>query len=145
MVAGLCNDPAIEVRLQQLHKYSEAMATFEGITAEVVSLRHDIGAILADQQAKIQVFQTVEGKIQAFQAVADAQAVIKIDTENRMMMQSNQQATLETKVSELITRLEKLEKSGAGLSYSAAGGKERWQLTRPKDMDPAEFTETEEE
>ena len=116
------------------------MATFEGITAEVVSLRHDIGAIQADQQAKIQVFQTVEGKIQAFQAVADAQAAIKMDTENRMMMQSNQQATLETKVSELITRLEKLEKSGVGPSSSAAGGKERWQLTRPKDMDPAEFT-----
>ena len=68
------------------------MATFEGITAEVVSLRHDIGVIQADQQAKILVFQTVEGKIQAFQAVADAQAAIKIDTENRMMMQSNQQA-----------------------------------------------------
>ena len=118
------------------------MATFEGITAEVVSLRHDIGAIQADQQAKIQVFQTVEGKIQAFQAVADAQAAIKIDTENRMMMPSNQQATLETKVSELITNVEKLEKSGAGVSSSAASGKERWQLTRPKDMGPAEFTVT---
>ena len=116
------------------------MATFEGITAEVVGLRHDIGVIQADQQAKIQVFQTVEGKIQAFQAVADAQAAIKIDTENRMMMQSNQQATLETKVSELITRFEKVEKSGVGPSSSAAGGKERWQLTRPKDMGPAEFT-----
>ena len=60
-------------------------------------------------------------------------------------MQSNQQATLETKVSELITRLEKLEKSGAGPSPSAADGQERWQLTRPKDMDPAEFTGKEEE
>ena len=56
-----------------------------------------------------------------------------------MLRQNNQQAALESKVAELVARLEKLEKSGVGQSSGAASGKKRWQLTRPKDMVPSEF------
>ena len=96
------------------------MATVEGLRAELTAEFQKMGAMQAEQQAKIQT-------------VTDAQAGWKIDTEGRMIRQYNQQTTLESKVSELIARLEKLEKSGVGPSSGAAGGKDRWQLTRPKE------------
>lgn len=117
------------------------MATFAGITAEVFRIRNDFGVMQADWHMK---FQAVEAKIQEVQAVGNAQAVIRVNIDNRMMMQSNQHSILEARVSELIARFDGLERSSAGLSSSAAGSKS-WQLTRPKDMGPFEFTGKEEE
>ena len=89
----------------------------------------------AEQQVNIQIVTDAQAEYQMW----------KIDTVGRMLRQDNQQATLESKVSELVARLEKFEKSGFGPSPGAAGGKDRWQLTRPKDMDPPEFAGKEEE
>ena len=62
-----------------------------------------------------------------------------------MLRHDNQQATLGSTVSELVARPEQMEHSGVGQSPDAARGKDRWQLTRPKDMDPSEFVGKEQE
>ena len=111
------------------------MATVEGLRAEVTTDFQKIGAMQEEQRLKIQIVTDTKAEYQRWM----------IDTEGRMLRQDNQQATLESKVSELVARLEKLEKSRVGQSPGAASGKHRWQLTRPKDMDPAEFAGKEEE
>lgn len=135
MVAEQCKDPAIKVQLHQPHRRSWAMATIETLRVEIIKEFQKTVAVQKDQRVKIQ-------------NVADAHTEYKrwkIDTEGRMLRHDNQQATLNSKASELVARLEKLEKGGTGLLPDAARGKDRWRLTRPKDMHPAEFAGKEEE
>ena len=50
---------------------------------------------------------------------------------------SNRQDTLNAQMISLVDEIGQLEKGGVGQSSNAARAKEKWQLTRPKDMDPA--------
>lgn len=60
-------------------------------------------------------------------------------------MEDSQQATVCAQVAELAAKLGQLERSGVGPSSDATRGKDKWQLTRPRDMGPAILPGKEEE
>ena len=53
---------------------------------------------------------------------------------------SNKQDTLNAQMMSLVDKIGQLEKGGVGQSSDAARAKKKWQLTRPKYMDPEVFS-----
>ena len=53
-------------------------------------------------------------------------------------------SNIEQQISDMVAKLDQMESRGVIQSLSASGGK-GWQLTRPKDMEPSEFTGEDEE
>ena len=107
------------------------MATVEALQelrSDVMKEFQKVATLQEDHRAKVQEHQRW-----------------KVDNENRILRQDSQQSTLGSAVSDLVARIEKLEKSSVGQLPDAARGKDKWQLTRLKYMDPAEFAGREEE
>ena len=101
-----------------------------------------VATLQEDHRVKVQ--EVVDVQVKADQAGVDHHRW-KMENESRMLRQDSQQSTMASIVAELVAKVEKLEKSSVGQSPDATRGKDKWQLTRPKDMDPAEFSGKEEE
>ena len=125
------------------------MASVEELAIAVLGLLADVGAMKQEQLQNVQMLQAMDTNIatlstsRELQAVKDAQAVLNDANEQQMQLQNNQQLDLNARLTAIVARLDGLENRSAGLSSGAAGGK-GWQLTRPKDMEPSEFTGEEE-
>ena len=108
------------------------MATVRDLRKEVEIEFTKVNGLLAAEFLKANGLLT-ERQVK-IKDVADAQASWKVGTDHRMIRQDNQQATLESKVSNLIVRLEKLEKSG-GVATLAVGRMSQSALNRKRGLD----------
>ena len=108
--------------------------SLQELRSEVMNEFQKVSMLQEDHRPKIQ--NVMGAHMTADQAGQEHQRW-KVDNESRIFRHDNQPATLGSTVSDLVARLEKLEKSS--VLPDGARGKDWWQITRPKDTDPAEF------
>ena len=95
--------------------------------------------------ATIQDLQaTKDALTQELKGVKDAGDALHHVGEQRWQYVYPSIISLEAKISGMIVRMDQMEIRAVGPLTSGSGGK-GWQLTRPTDMDPAEFTGKDEE
>ena len=117
------------------------MASIEGLSAAVASLTSEVAAMHVENQQKSNMLDNIEMKVgalasaQDLQAVLDAQAVLNNTHDQKLLAEGGNYFNLNQRLIDIVAKLDQLERSGAGLSSSAAGSK-GWQLTRPKGMSP---------
>ena len=119
------------------------MVTLESMVSTMVTLQTD------NQQLKYEM-NIMQGAMstavtaQDLQALKDAHDAVILVADQKCNYTSPTLAALEARISELIVRMDQMEIRGAGPSSRAAGGR-GWQLSRPKDMEPSEFSGKEED
>ena len=110
------------------------MATVEALQelrSGVMSEFQKVATLQEDHRVKVQ--EVVDAQVKRDQAGLEHHSW-KVDNGARMLRQDCQQSTMALAVAGLV-----------GQSPDAARGKDKWQLTRATDMDPAEFSGKEEE
>ena len=126
------------------------MTSIEGLSAAVASLTSEVAAMHVENKQKPNMLDNIESIIAALastqdlQAVIDAQAALNNTHEQKLLAQGGNYFNLNQRLTDMVAKLDQLERSGVGLSPSTPGDK-GWQLTRPKDMEPSEFTCKDEE
>ena len=136
------------------------MATTESISAAMATMQADIDFTKGDiQQERATVKNATDLLNQAAQRVSaePATATAMVNQLQAQQAQEVQAAAVITKairdsgdaltlqVIDAVHRLAQLEQRGVGSSASASGNKPKWELTRPKDMEPDMFTGKDEE
>ena len=83
--------------------------------------------------------RTTAATDQDLQALKDAHDAVNLAAEQRWNYTNPTFVSLETRISELIARIDQMEIRGTGPSSSAAGGR-GWDFSTPKDMEPSKFS-----
>ena len=126
------------------------MATIENLSSTLASLNGIVPAMQVENQQKSYDLSLMQAQVasmataQDLQAIKDAQAALNLANDQKWEPAHPNFNTMEQKIIDMIARIDQVEIRGVGLSSSASGGK-GWQLTRPKDMEPSEFTGKDEE
>ena len=118
------------------------MATLESLTPTVHAMHGEVQQLMQERTLLNQAVQRVEAAVIQLQAqhVQEVQAAAVITKAIR-----DSGDALTGKVRAIAQRLAQLEQHGVGPSASAQGSKEKWDLTRPKDMEPENFVGNDED
>ena len=112
------------------------MTTLEALTPTVQAMHGEVQQLMQEITLVNQVVQTVEAALNQLQAqqIQDAQAVAAT---TQSIRDTGDFFTRELYA--MTQRLAHLEQQGANPSVSAQGNKKKWDLTRPKHMEPDKF------
>ena len=112
------------------------MTTLEALTPTVQAMHGEVQQQMQERTLINNAVQRVEAAIAQLQAqqAQDAQAVA---VTTQAIQNSGDLLTQE--VHAIVQRLALLEQQGTNPSASAPAGKKKWDLTRPKDMEPEKF------
>lgn len=120
------------------------MATIENLPHTLGSLSGIVATMQVENQQKTYDLSVLQGQVAGMATAQDLQAALNQANDEKWALATPSFSTMEQKISDMVARLSQMEIRGAGPSPSASGGK-GWQLTRPKDMEPSEFTRKDEE
>ena len=125
------------------------MTTLEALTPTVQAMHGEVQQLMQERTLLRTAMQrltadlaTTTATVNTLQAqqVQDTQIAVAATQAIR-----NSGDALTAQISDAVHRLTQLEQGGVGPSTSASVGKPKWELTRPKDMEPDQFVGKDEE